>query len=243
MTLTVENIWSIARLQYKNDITPEDVPIEMIQIAINTLQSDSITLEEAAIGHFTWRKLRKLSTWNDWKKGEHKQLNQFYDQKMFGDAADPLTLPKDACILRPHWNYVVKRSGVRRSQQCSNGSKFAAPLLHAMVSTWSSCVELPIQRLFIGLFSQKGLCMYGEDTHDAYAHAPAPEMMTHLTIENAYFKWYKEKTDKTLNCRFVLPVLHSLQGHPESGKMWMKLIDRILIKDLGFAKTTKDCCI
>ena len=37
--------------------------------------------EEAAIGHFTRRKLRKLSTWNEWKKGEHKQLNQFYDQK------------------------------------------------------------------------------------------------------------------------------------------------------------------
>ena len=53
MTLTVENIRSIARLQYNHDITTEDVPIEMIQIAINTLQSDSITPEEAAIGHFT----------------------------------------------------------------------------------------------------------------------------------------------------------------------------------------------
>ena len=37
MSLTVENIRSIARLRYNHDITPEDVPIEMIQIAINTL--------------------------------------------------------------------------------------------------------------------------------------------------------------------------------------------------------------
>ena len=64
MTLTVENIQSSARLQDNHDITPEDLPIEMIQIAINTLQSDSITAEEASIGHFTQRKLRKLSTWN-----------------------------------------------------------------------------------------------------------------------------------------------------------------------------------
>ena len=78
---------------------------------------------------------------------------------------------------------------------------------------------------------------------DAYAHAPAPEMMTHLTIDDAYYEWYKETTGKTLNRRFVHPVLNSLQGHPESGKMWMKLIDRILIKELGFATTTKDCCI
>ena len=136
-----------------------------------------------------------------------------------------------------------KRSGVRRSGQCCNKSKFAAPLLHAMVSTWSSCVELPIQRLFICLSAQKGLCMYGGDACDAYAHALAPEMMWHLTIDDAYFEWYKEKTGKTLKRRFVLPLLHSLQGHPESGKMWMKLIDRILIIDLGFSTTTKDCCI
>ena len=113
-------------------------------------------------------------------------------------------------------------------------------LLHAIVSTWSSCVELPIQRLFVGLCAQKGLCMYGGDACDAYAHAPAPEMMTHLTIDDAYYEWYKEKTGKSLNRRYVLPVLHSLQGHPESGKMWMQLIDRILIKELSFATTTKD---
>ena len=55
MTLTVENIRSIASLRYNVDISTKDVSIEMIQIAINTLQSDSITPEEAAIGHFTRR--------------------------------------------------------------------------------------------------------------------------------------------------------------------------------------------
>ena len=57
------------------------------------------------------------------------------------------------------------------------------------------------------------------------------------------FKWYKEITGKSLNRHFVLPVLHLLQGHPKSEKMWMKLIDQILLKDLGFCSTTKDCCI
>ena len=82
--------------------------------------------------------------------------------------------------------------------------------------------------------------MYGGDACDAYAPAPAPKMMIHLTIDDAYFEWYKEKTGKSLNCRHVLPVLHLLQGHPEYGKMRMKLIDRILIKDLEFKTTTKN---
>ena len=51
--------------------------------------------------------------WNEWEKGELKQLNEFYDQKMFGDAINPITLPRNDVILQPHWNYVVKRLGVR----------------------------------------------------------------------------------------------------------------------------------
>ena len=104
-------------------------------------------------------------------------------------------------------------------------------------------INMLTKQLFISLSAQKCLCMYGGDARDAYAHAPAPGMMTHLTIDDAYFKWYKEKTGKILNRRFVLPILHSLQGHPESGKIWTKLIDQIFIKDLSFATTTKDYCI
>jgi hypothetical protein len=59
--------------------------------------------------------LKKLTTWNEWEAGEHKQLDQFYGQKMFGDAIDPMLLPKQAVVLRPHWNYIVKRSGVCRA--------------------------------------------------------------------------------------------------------------------------------
>ena len=61
--------------------------------------------------------------------------------------------------------------------------------------------------------------MYSSDACDAYANEPAPEMMTHLTIDAAYFKWYTEGSRKALNHRFVLPVLYLLQEHPESGKM------------------------
>ena len=56
--------------------------------------------------------------------------------------------------------------------------------------------------------------MYGDNTHDAYAHATAPKVITKLTIEDAYFEYYKENTDKSLNQHFILFVLHSLQGHP-----------------------------
>ena len=72
-----------------------------------------------------------------------------------------------------------------------NGSKHAAPQLHAVDSTCSSCTELPIQRLFLGMCAHSGLTIYGGDSTDTYAHSPAPNDI-HLSIDNAYAEWYKD---------------------------------------------------
>ena len=39
-----------------------------------------------------------------------------------------------------------------------------------------------------------------------------------------------------------MEVLHSLKGHPSSGKQWMKMVEKMLIDDLGFSATTHDQC-
>ena len=95
-------------------------------------------------------------------------------QGMFGDPIYPVGLPKNAIILRPHWQYLINCTGVQQSRICCNGSKREAPQLHVVASTWSLCVELPIQRLFLGMCAHCGLTIYGGDATDAYAHSPAP---------------------------------------------------------------------
>ena len=122
---------------------------------------------------------------------------------------------------------------------CYNGSKKAAPQLHAVASTWSSCVELPVQRIFLGIAADLGLTVYGGDATNAYAHSPAPND-TYLAIDDAYAEWYKDTVGKEIDRRYILPVRHCLQGHPESGKMWMHFIDNILIKKMGYKTTTHD---
>ena len=169
-------------------MSEDAIPTEVIKLVITTLNSDAITPEEQALGYFTRKKLKKLSTWDQWLAGEEKQINQFMTQGMFGKPTDRAALPDNAIILRPHWQYLVKRSGVRRSRMCCNGSKASAPQLHAVASTWSSCVSLPIQRLFLGMCADLGLVIYGGDATDAYAHSPAPND-TYLTIDDAYADW------------------------------------------------------
>ena len=162
---------------------------------------------------------------------------------MFEDPIDPVLLPKDAVILRAHWQYAVKRSGVRRLRLCCNGSKYAAPQLHAMANTWSSCVMLPVQQLFLGLAAANGLKIYGSNVKGAHAHSDKPIVATYLAIDDACFKWYFKKHGREINQRWVLPVQHLLQGHPESGKMWMKLIDKVLLDQLGCISIIHDRCI
>ena len=92
---------------------------------------------------------------------------------------------------------------------CCNGSKNAAPQLHAVTSTWSSSVELPVQRLFLGIAADLGLTIFGGDATDAYAHLPTPSE-TYLVINDDYPDQYKDKFGKEINKKYVLPVYHCL---------------------------------
>ena len=102
---------------------------------------------------------------------------------MFGIPTDPIGILPGSIILCPHWQYAIKCSGVCQSRMCCNGLKKAVPQLHAVASTWSLCVELPIQRLFLGICVNAGLTIYGGGTTDAYAHSPAPNN-TYLQVED-----------------------------------------------------------
>lgn len=61
-----------------------------------------MTKEEQALEYFTKMKLKKLTTWQEWKDDKTKQIEQFMTQKMFGDPIDPITLPKYTVVIHPH---------------------------------------------------------------------------------------------------------------------------------------------
>ena len=120
--------------------------------------------------------------------------------------------------------------------------KKAVLQLHGVVSPWSSCIKLHIQHLFLGICADAGLIIYGGDNMEAYAHSSALNN-TYLWVDVVYAEWYGDKYKTKLSKRMVLSVKYTLQGHPESGKMWMKMIDNILITELGFRTTTHNRCV
>ena len=125
---------------------------------------------------------------------------------------------------------------------CCNGSKKAILQLYPVASTWFSCVKLPVQQLFLSICANAGLTIYSSDATEAYVHSPAPND-TYLQVDDAYAEWYSNKFKDKISKQMILPVKPALQGHPESRKMWMKMIDDILITELGFKTTTHNRCI
>ena len=97
--LSVEDIQAIASICYDDDnidMSEDAIPSELIKICINILNSDPMTSEKQSLQYFTWKKLKRLLTWQEWKDGESKQLEQLYVQKMLGDQIDADTLPEAA---------------------------------------------------------------------------------------------------------------------------------------------------
>jgi len=165
-------------------------------MVIQAIQSQAITLAEQAIGRFTRRKLRSLSTWEQWHAGEHKQLDHFHDLKMCGE---PVRKPTGAIVLRPHCQHSIKHDGTRCSRNCRDGPPRSVPLLHSIASTCSSCVEQPVQRLFFALAARENYRVYGGDAQDACAHSPPPETPTFVSIDDAYEDWHEHRFKKKLD--------------------------------------------
>jgi hypothetical protein len=123
-----------------------------------------------------------------------------------GMYGPPTTRPPNAIVLRRHWQYHIKRYGTRRSRNCCDGSPTAAPMLHALAKTYSSCVDQPIQRLFFDLAPKFNLRVYGGDAKDAFAHSPPPAMPTFVAIDDAYADWYEARHNIKLDRSLVLSV-------------------------------------
>jgi len=129
--LLLADVRCISAIRYTRlDFSESSLSTEEMEMVIQAIQSQAITPADQAIGSLTRRKLRSLSTWEQWRAGEHKQLDHFHDLKMHGE---PVRKPPGAIVLRPHWQHSIKQDGTRRSRNCCDGSPRSAPLLHALL--------------------------------------------------------------------------------------------------------------
>ena len=107
-------------------------------------------------------------------------------QEMYGPP--PVPAPRDAIVLRQHWNYTIKGDGTRKARNCCDGSPWAAPQLK-LANTYSSCIKQPCMRLFFALCAHKGYTSLKVDATNAYANSPPPHQPTFVAIDDRYAGW------------------------------------------------------
>ena len=214
---------------------------EMSEI-IHRLQTDEMTDEERKLTRFSRKKLKGLSNWSAWDDAYDKQLDAHRESGTFGE---PVLRPtpvdgRPPNVLRVVWSNLVKTDGVRKCRACLDGSKRAAPWLREFASTYASCIAQPCMRMFFAISAAKGLIVLIADTSNAFQQSPPPTEQCYLEIDEAYSSWYFKRYGKRLNpATHVVPVYKALQGHPEAGVLWEKMIAGIL-EEKGFVPTTQE---
>ena len=202
-----------------------------------------MTEEEKKLTSFTRKNLMRLANWSDWQKADDKQLDAHYNAGAIGKAVPrPEKDPNSPSqVFRAVWARLVKATGTRKSRMCLDGSVRAAPWLRSLVQTYASCIELPCLRLFFAICAQRGYYIGFGDVDNAYQQSPPPSVDCFLQVDATIADWYERKFGVVLD-RFkeVIPLYKALQGHPEAGVLWERMITDILINKLGFKNTTHE---
>ena len=212
-------------------------------LAMRKLANEHMTPEERQLRHFTRKNLMKLKNWHQWQAADDLQLDTHFKAGTIGHPV--LRPPKNdsspSQVFRVHWARLVKSSGVRKSRACLDGSKRAAPWLRMLVQTYSSCVDLACLRLFIGLCVNRGYYICFGDVENAYQQSPPPTIDCFLEIDDTIADWYLRRFGVKLDrVKEVIPLHRALQGHPEAGVLWERMITDILINKMGFKNTTHE---
>jgi hypothetical protein len=222
-----------------------DIATNAMSHVIHRLQTEGMTDEERVLKHFTRRNLQRLSNWPAWDAAFDAQLDAHCASGTISRPVPRPTRSSDGVppnILRIQWSNLVKPDGTRKARACIDGSKRSAPWLRQFAKTYASCIEQPCMRLFFAVAAANGLTVTIADTTNAFQQSPPPTHKCYLAIDDAYRSWHKKRYDIDVDPRtHVVPVEKALQGHPEAGALWEKMIVGILEgPELGFTSTTHE---
>jgi len=202
-----------------------------------------MTNEEWALPKLTQCRLHTSADWTKWDAACDKQLEAHYTAGAF---LDPIPCPEHvpgSClnILRIHWTFAIKDDGTRKVCTTMDGSKCAAPWLRVAIKTYALCVGQSSMKLFFTISATTNKIVIIADTMNAYQQSPPPTKPCFLEIDEAYQSWFLKKFGKDIDPgKFIIPLGCALQGHPEAGALWEKMIVEILETIFGFQSTTHE---
>ena len=220
----------------------DEICQECSNVVLHRLEQSIMTDEERQLirdgRRFSRRTLMKLSNWDVWNKCFEDQLNTQQDGGIFGKPVLISSIPRTSNGFLPLftfvWSNLVKMTGKRKCRCCLDGSPRAVPWLRSLVQTYSSCIASTGGRIFYSLCASLGYVILYGDAINAFQQGGRPQIQCYARLDDAFIEWYHKRfgtlLDKDKHC---VPLEKTLQGHPEAGVIWERMIVPIL-KHLGF---------
>ena len=134
------------------------------------------------VKRLTRKKLKQQSDWDEWKLSEWQQLDQYYQQKMFGT---PCTLPKGANVLSMIWAYTIKDCGRKKARMVCNG-KPSNKNTAIFGYTYAKSLDHVGARIFWAVAAAKNYVVRGADAANAFAEADAPKIPLYVRLNDQY---------------------------------------------------------
>ena len=181
--------------------------------------------------------MQQRPDWKEWEESEFKQLDQYHDQDTFGE---PEPRPRGANLLSLLWCYLVKDDGRKKARCVCKGNKNCRGTV-TLAETYAASLDQTASRVIWAATAINNFVTIGADASNAFAEAPAPVAPLYVYVDGQFRKWYKTRfpNRKEIPPGYVLRVKKVLQGHPESRRLWAKLIDGI-IKALNLKPCTHE---
>ena len=159
---------------------------------------------------------------------------------MFGK---PTRLPRGANLPHLLWTYIIKDDKTKKSRCVCNGSPNMTGTV-TLAETYGSSLDQVASKVFWTAVAINNFIVIGADAANAFAEARAPKAPVFVTVDKQFREQYKSRYPDVpdLHEKAVLPVHGTIQGHPESPRLWSKLIDGI-IKKLNLKPCHHEPCL
>jgi hypothetical protein len=210
---------------------------DSMQPRISQLKDPDV-LEEELGKSFTLKQLKVRQDWPQWQEARYKMLDNYQEQGMFGSPMQP---PKGVNIHHMLWKYMIKMCGTRKARMVCDGAPRGGTI--QLGYTFANSVDAGSERLSWAIAAKKGLQVFGADCSNAFAEAPPPQYPLYMWVDEAYKEWWEHHLQRgpiPKHCT-VVRVQNAIQGHPESPRLWEKMIDGILKKNKRQPTTHEPC--
>jgi hypothetical protein len=115
------------------------------------------------------------------------------------------------------WTYAIKALDGWYKAQCTCNGLLRSRQAQFLDETYTNCVDQTSTRIFYSISVAENLMIFGADVSNAFDKAPPSKPGFYITPDKAFLEWWvNHKKLSPIPDGHVIPILSSMQGHPES---------------------------